>query len=92
MSGANGVEATPTSAAPGSPPALNGIDGSASALAAVNGSAAPPVGDDDEVPHARGPPEIGIEDTGPMTGTGGVAGLGGAGEASEETAMSEGEG
>jgi hypothetical protein len=31
--------------------------------------------EDDEVPHARGPPEIGIEDTGPQTGRGGVAGI-----------------
>lgn len=29
----------------------------------------------EEVPHARGPEEIGVEDTGPQTGTGGVAGL-----------------
>jgi hypothetical protein len=30
---------------------------------------------DEEVPHARGPPEIGIADTGLQTGRGGVAGI-----------------
>jgi len=30
---------------------------------------------DDEMPHARGPDEIGVEDTGPDTGIGGVAGI-----------------
>jgi hypothetical protein len=30
---------------------------------------------EDEIPHARGPEEIGIEDTGPQTGQGGVSGI-----------------
>jgi hypothetical protein len=32
-------------------------------------------GDSEEAPHARGPEEIGAEDIGPQTGTGGIAGI-----------------
>jgi hypothetical protein len=99
MTGVNGVDGAGPAVAPeGYPPTLNGargVNGSseAPAVSAVNGATggASASGGDDEVPHARGPAEIGVEDTGPLTGTGGVASLGGGGEANE-TVMTEGEG
>jgi hypothetical protein len=42
---------------------------------ANNGVLGGPTEGSEEVPHARGPEEIGVEDTGPQTGTGGVAGI-----------------
>ena len=94
MAGVNGIDGAGPAVGPHGPqPVLNGTNGALSSSATVNGNSAALSADgDDEIPHARGPPEIGVEDTGPLTGTGGVAGLGGGGEAADETAMEEGEG
>jgi hypothetical protein len=97
VAGVNGIDGAGPAVGPHGPQLVlngaNGTNGALSSSVTVNGNAAALSADgDDEIPHARGPPEIGVEDTGPLTGTGGVASLGGGGEAADETAMEEGEG
>lgn len=66
------------------------VENEADAVGSIDDDTASRMPDDShEIPHARGPDEIGIEDVGPSSGTGGIAGLMEAKSTLKDSSMSE---